>query len=109
MSVRPVPKPLPGTMVDGIIYAPLTRCACIHGTGLEVWEVVREYQAVGRDFERLRVCFDWLTDDQLKAAFRFAELNPAFIADRLGREDRADQRLHDLWERSPFTKPPHLR
>jgi uncharacterized protein (DUF433 family) len=96
------------TLVDGIVYAPVAKRARIQGTGLEVWEVVREYHAVDRDFGRLRHCFEWLTNDQLRAALCFAELNPAFIAERLAREETAERRLHALWERLPFTKPPHL-
>jgi uncharacterized protein (DUF433 family) len=108
MSTHPAPERLPVKLVDGIVYAPLAKRARIQGTGLEVWEIVREYHAVDRDFGRLRDCFDWLTDDQLQAALCFAELNPEFIAERLAREETAEQRLQELWERLPITKPPHL-
>jgi uncharacterized protein (DUF433 family) len=109
MTASPRPKPLPVRMVPGILYSPLAKRARIQGTGLEVWEIVRAYHSVDRDFDRLAESFDWLTSDQLHAALRFAELNPDFIAARLAREAEAPRRLAELWEHAPDTKPPHLR
>jgi uncharacterized protein (DUF433 family) len=96
-------------MVPGIAYSPLAKRARIQGTGLEVWEIVRAYDSVNRDFARLAASFDWLTVDQLRAALQFAVLNPEFIAARLAHEANAPRRLAELWERAPHTKPPHLR
>jgi len=109
MTTSPRPKPLPVQLVPGIVYSPLAKRARIQGTGLEVWEIVRAYDSFGRDFTRLAASFDWLTTDQLAAALRFAELNPAFIAARLAKEADAPRRLAELWERAPDAKPPHLR
>lgn len=109
MTTSPVPRPLPVQLVPGILYSPLAKRARIQGTGLEVWEIVNAYRSVDYDFARLRAGFDWLTEDQLRAALRFWELNPAFIARRLAEEDAAPQRLQELWQRYPDTKPPHLR
>ena len=103
----PVPKPLPVQMVPGIVYSPLARRARIQGAGLEVWEIVNAYQSVDRDFARLQASFDWLAPEQLCAALRFAERNPDFIATRLAEEAAAPERLAELWERKPHTKPPH--
>ena len=96
-------------MVPGIVYSPLAKRARIQGTGIEVWEIVAAYQSVDHDFARLHDSFDWLTAEQLRSALRFAELNPDFIAARLAEEASAPQRLQELWERKPHTKPPHLR
>lgn len=109
MATSPIPKPLPVTLVPGIIYSPLAKRARVQGTGLEVWEIVRVFRLVDQDFERLRKSFDWLTPDQLNAALTFAEQNPAFIAAEIATADAAPQRLEELWRRYPFTKPPHLR
>lgn len=109
MTASRLPKPLPVRMVAGIDYAPLAKRARIQGTGLEVWEIVSAYDSVERDFERLHDSFDWLSKEQLQAALRFADLNPEFIAARLTEEAAAPQRLAELWERKPHTKPPQPR
>jgi uncharacterized protein (DUF433 family) len=109
MTTPPMPRPLPVTLVPGITYSPLARRARVLGTGLEVWEIINGYRSVGYDFDRLRRAFDWLTEEQLRAALRFWELNPDFIAAELAENDAAPQRLQELWERYPETKPPHLR
>lgn len=50
--------------------------ARILGTGIEVWEVVRNYLEVGRDWERLRAGLHWLTDEQLRSALDYARQHP---------------------------------
>lgn len=109
MTTSPIPKPLPVEMVPGIIYSPLAKRARVQGAGLEVWEIIRVYRLVDRDFERLRRSFDWLTSDQLRAALTFAERNPAFIAAEIAEAEATVEQLEDLWRRHPFTKPLHLR
>jgi uncharacterized protein (DUF433 family) len=109
MSTPPVPKPLPVEIVPGIIYSPLAKRARVHGTGLEVWEIVRVYRMGDGDFERLQRSFHWLTPEQLRTALDFADKNPGFIAAELAEADATPQRLRELWEKHPFTKPPHLR
>jgi uncharacterized protein (DUF433 family) len=109
MTMPQHPKSLPMHTVPGVLVSPLSRHARLQGTGLEVWEIVAEFQAVDRDFARLQAAFDWLTAEQLQWALRFAELNPEFIAERLARESEAPRRLTELWKRRPETKPPHLR
>lgn len=109
MTTPPIPKPLPIEMVPGIVYSPLAKQARVQGTGLEVWEIIRAYHLVDRDFPRLRQSFDWLTPAQLRAALAFAERNPAFIAAELAEAEATPQRLQELWREYPFTVPPHLR
>lgn len=109
MTASPRPKPLPVELVPGIIYSPLARRARVHGTGLEVWEIIHVYRLVGEDFDRLRQSFDWLTTEQLQAALIFAERNPAFIASELAEVDDTPRRLEALWRDYPFTMPTHRR
>jgi uncharacterized protein (DUF433 family) len=55
--------------------------ARILGTGLEVWEVYKVFLEVDRDPERLRRAFNWLTEEQLRAALDYAAAHePAIIA-----------------------------
>ncbi len=68
----------------GIVFAdgPSGRRARVAGTGLEVWEVIAAYQSVGRDFDRLRAAYHWLTEAQLRAALGYYAAYPQEI-DRL--------------------------
>ncbi|MGH7321548.1 MAG: hypothetical protein ACRELA_18260 [Candidatus Rokuibacteriota bacterium] len=54
----------------GIYFAeePAGRTAKIMGSGLGVWEVIRDYTAVGAREERLREIFPQLTPAQISAA-----------------------------------------
>jgi uncharacterized protein (DUF433 family) len=109
MNTPPVPKPLPVEIVPGIIYSPLAKRARVHGTGLEVWEIIRVYRMAHEDFERLQRSFRCLTPEQLRTALDFAEKNREFIESKLAEADATPQRLQEIWEIYPDTKPPHLR
>ena len=92
--------------VPGIAYSPEESRARIAGKGLEVWEIIRQHQGMGEDWDRLRAAFNWLTDEQLRAALRFYELNRAFVEARIARDEAVD--LEAYWEEFPHSKPPHL-
>jgi len=49
------------------------RRAKVAGTGIEVWEILANYQSLNRDFNRLKKAFHWLTSDQLRAALGYYE------------------------------------
>jgi len=51
---------------------------------------------VDKDWERLRGAFHWLTEEQLRAALRYAELQPEAMRDRLAAEDEAEAGLERL-------------
>lgn len=75
----------------------------VAGSGLEVWEVVRTWQEVGRNYDRLRASYDWLTELQLRAALSYYDLYTEEVDVRLEREkelgrERVQQEL-------PFTRP----
>lgn len=93
--------------VRGVTYDPIDDRARIQGTGLEVFEVILIYHSVEKDWERLRVACDWLSDEQLRSALDFAEDNPAYIAARLAREAAIPVELKRLWRDHPVTRPPH--
>lgn len=90
--------------VEGVLYEPLSRRAHVLETGLEVFEIVRTWQRVGKDWERLTAAYHWLTFDQLRAALDFYKENPALVDARLARELEA--RVEDVWERNPKSRPP---
>ncbi|MGI8552598.1 MAG: DUF433 domain-containing protein [Dehalococcoidia bacterium] len=72
----------------GIIFAdgPSGRRARIADTGLDVFEIIKEYLARGRKWERLTAGFHWLTEEQLQAALAYYERFPEEIDARLDRE-----------------------
>ena len=89
--------------VPGISYEPLSGRARIQGSGLEVFEVIRTWQAVGKDWERLTAAYHWLTGDQLRAALQFYRGNAGVVEARLARE--RDRRVEEVWERYPDSRP----
>ena len=95
-------KHVPGIALAG---RPPTQTACIAGTGIEVFEVVKVYYAVDKDWERLRGAFHWLSDEQLRAALLYAELHPRSMRERLAAEDAAEAELERLWHDFPATAP----
>jgi uncharacterized protein (DUF433 family) len=62
------------------------RRAAVAGSGLDVWEVVAAWKAVGGDFPALREELHWLTEPQLRSALAYYELYPEEIDARLERE-----------------------
>ncbi len=61
----------------------------VRGTGLEVWEVIDQYLALGRDFGALLLGFPHLSLDQLRAAVAYAGIYSDEIAGMLQRQYRA--------------------
>ncbi len=62
----------------GILFAdgPAGRRARVEGTGIEVWEIIASYQALGQDERRLRKTYSWLSDRQLLAALGYFRAYP---------------------------------
>ena len=57
----------------GIVFAEGVSAlrARIAGTGIDVWEVIANYNTVGQDLERLSTIYHWLTELQLRAALAY--------------------------------------
>lgn len=91
--------------VPGIFFAdgPAGRRAVIAGSGIDVWEVVASWRAMGEDFERLRAGYPSLGEPQLRAALSYYRLFPREIDARLERERSwTPERLR---RELPFTTP----
>lgn len=72
------------------------RRAVIAGTGLDVWEVVTTWQAVGEDEDALARAYPWLSPMQLRSALGYYRLYPEEIDARLEREAQwTEARLRD--------------
>ena len=79
--------------VPGIIFAngPTGRRARIAGTGIEVFEVIGTYHAVGEDRTNLAERYDWLTPEQLNAALAYYTAFPDEIDQRLAEEEALER------------------
>jgi uncharacterized protein (DUF433 family) len=92
--------------VPGIIFVDTPvgdRVARIAGTGLEVFEVIGHYRDTGKDWHRLKELFDWLTDEQLRAALTYAEMFPEDVYPILEEMDRFD--IEDFYAKNPWANP----
>ena len=92
--------------VPGIVFADGTsgRVVQIAGTGLEVWEVISQYRALGEDWEQLKAGYHWLPERQLRAALAYAEAYPAEIAAAIHQNDSWTP--EKVWSTYPFMRPP---
>jgi len=65
---------------------PVEERAHIMGAGVEVWEVLKTWFEVDEDWSRLRNCYDWLTEDQLRAAMAYAQEHWEVIRARIAED-----------------------
>jgi uncharacterized protein (DUF433 family) len=91
--------------IPGIVFGDSARgrVARIAGTGLDVWEIIRALREFDNDAARLRAAFDWLTEQQVRSAFAYAEAYPEEIHGRI----RADEAWtpERLYQAYPFMRP----
>ena len=90
----------------GITFAdgpPVGRRARIAGTGLDVFEIIAAYRALGSDLNRLHESFHWLSDLQLRSALSYFEAYPDEIEQRL--EIEASLEPETVWNKYPFMRP----
>ena len=65
------------------------REAKIQGTGLGVWEVIRDYRANRGDIDRLRQLLPHIGPTQLEAALRYSKLYPEDVEAKIDANTRA--------------------
>ena len=78
------------------------RRAKVAGTGIEVWEILANYQRLNQDFNRLKKAFHWLTPDQLRAALGYYAAYPEEIDELIDRN--RDWTSQTLKKRHPETE-----
>ena len=59
------------------------RRARIAGTGLDVWEVIATYRAVGKSLKRLKAAYQELDELKVRAALSYYQCYPAEIDNRI--------------------------
>ena len=71
--------------VPGVVFVDgrTGRRPMVAGTGMDVWELVAVWRAVGEDAQRFREATEWLTDTQRAAALNYYALYPEEIERRL--------------------------
>ena len=79
------------------------RRAKVAGTGIEVWEILANYQSLNQDFNRLKKAFHWLTPDQLRAALGYYAAYPEEIDELIDRN--RDWTSQTLKQRHPLMTP----
>jgi uncharacterized protein (DUF433 family) len=79
------------------------RVVRVKGTGLQVFEIIKTYRNLGESREHLRQAYDWLSEEQIQAAFDYLEAYPDEVEVRLAEE--AQHTPEKLWERYPQTRP----
>lgn len=91
--------------LPGIVFAdgPSGRRACLAGTGIDVWEVVRTYREIGEERVRLAQAYHWLTEHQLRAALAYESAYADEIEARLRQEEHWTPEA--AWTALPFAKP----
>lgn len=82
--------------VPGIIFVDgaAGRRARIACTGIEVFEVIRTYRAIGEDRPQLSETYDWLSEKQLEAALAYYEAYPEEIDKWLRAGERLERRCN---------------
>ena len=76
------------------------RRARIAGTGIEIWEVIANYISLGKNFNRLKKTYDWISPEQLRAALGYYATFPEEI-DHLINQN-ADWNPDKIKERHPL-------
>ena len=74
------------------------RRARIAGTGIEVWEIIANFRSTGKNFRRLRNIYNWLTEQQLKAAIGYWKTYPKEINQLITQnESWTKERIHKVY------------
>lgn len=79
--------------IPGIVFTDSPaggRVARLAGTGLEVYEVIGAFRAVGQDWNRLQDAYHWLSEHQLRAALAYAEAYSGEIDREIDENERWD-------------------
>jgi len=91
--------------LPGILFAdgPSGRRARIAGTGIDVFEVVRSFQQLESNFDRLKESYHWLSELQLRVALAYAATYPGEIEERISLEQSwsTSEAVHQAY---PFTR-----
>lgn len=91
--------------VPGIVFADgaTGRRARVGGTGIDVWEVIQTFKGMDEDWDELRARYDWLSEEQLRAAITYWRTYPDEIEARVA--SNASWTQERVWAEFPETRP----
>ena len=88
----------------GIIFADgrTGRRARIVGTGIDVWEFIAQFRALGEDYEKLKESYHWLSEQQLRSGLAYYALYPEDINTRISANDALTENV--VYQKFPFLR-----
>ena len=97
--------------VPGIVFADgaTGRRARVGGSGIEVFEVIALYEAVGRDRQKVKENLPQLKNHQIDMAISYYDAYPADIKPYLLTEEEEIAAMEAFWEANPYARPPWRR
>lgn len=79
--------------------------ARIAGTGIDVFEVIKAFHEMDDNWDDLRQAFNWLSDEQLRAALEYYAEHKVALDERLESADHVEERVEELWRKYPHLRP----
>ena len=79
--------------------------ARIAGTGIDVFEVIKAFHEMDDDWDDLQEAFNWLSEEQLRAALDYYAAHKAALDERLASDERVEERVQEVWRQYPHMKP----
>ena len=80
------------------------RRARIAGSGIDVWELIAGYKSAKENLDELRKAYDWLNDQQIRAALAYYTLFPEEIDELISQNETMNQ--EQVFDQFPFLKTP---
>jgi uncharacterized protein (DUF433 family) len=80
------------------------RTACIQGTGLGVWEIIRDFRDMGESWDAIREGYHWLSENQLRSALAYAQAYPKEIDTQV--REANEWTTEQVYATYPFMRPP---
>jgi uncharacterized protein (DUF433 family) len=91
--------------VPGIIFVDSAtgRRPAVAGTGLDVWEIIATWKAVGQNDEDFQKSYHWLTPAQLRTAMAYYRFYPKEIDERIALDESwTPERIREEFPFSSF-------
>ena len=88
------------TFADG----PAGRRPRIAGSGIDIWEFIATFKALGEDYAKLKETYHWLSEPQMRSALTYYALYPDEIDEKISQNEDFTQ--EQVLKRFPFLSSP---